>query len=205
MIDTRSIKEDQRKELLSAMGASTDWNKFFPWLMEKEGRVVHNDPRDPGQQTAWGISRRYHPNWSGWKFIDQGKTDAKTLEPLVNDFYKDFLFRWWHLFDGPLKVVFCDTIVNMGLGRPKDKNMDAGELLQASMNRLAQNNYLVVDGDIGNTTVAALKTENHVALAYTMLCLRMIEYRKRGTGSLAWAKEGWLNRVQSLESFISNF
>lgn len=205
MLDVRGIKEDQRNKLLADMDKDPQWERFFQWLMDREARVVHNDPRDPGKQTAWGISRRYHPNWFGWKIIDQGKTDTKSLEPLVKDFYKNFLFQWWYLFDGPLKAVFCDSVVNMGLGKPGDKNLDAGELLQMSMNCLAQKKYLVVDGAIGNNTIQALRSENHVAIAYTMIGLRLIEYRKRGVGHMAWAREGWLNRVQLLESYISTF
>lgn len=205
MIDIRNIKEHEKIKLLAEMETSAEFQSFFEWLMDREARVVHHDPKDPGGQTAWGISRRYHPDWAGWKLIDAGKTDKKTLEPFVKMFYIEFLFRWWYLFNGPLRAVFCDSVVNMGLGRPKDKNRDAGELLQMSMNCLAQKTYLEVDGDIGNMTVAALKTENHTAIAYTMIALRMIEYRKRGLGSMAWAREGWLNRVQLLEAFVSKF
>lgn len=205
MIDTRKIKSEEKQRLLKEMLDSKEFHSFFEWLMDREARVVHNDPRDPGKQTAWGISRRYHPSWPGWKIIDAGKEDRATLEPLVKDFYANFLFRWWVLLEGPLRFAFCDAVVNMGLGRTGDKNLDAGELLQMSMNRLAQRNYLVVDGDIGNNTIAALRTENHTAIAYTMIGLRLIEYRKRGKGSMAWAREGWLNRVELLEAFISNF
>jgi lysozyme family protein len=205
MIDTRFLKEPERIKLLAEMGTSKEFQNFFEWLMDREGRVVHNDPRDPGGHTAWGISRRYHPNCPIWKLVDAGRVDRVTLEPLVKTFYIQFLFRWWYLFNGPLRAVFCDSVVNMGLGRVGDKNLDAGELLQMSMNCLAQKNYLKVDGDIGNITVAALKTENHTAIAYTMIALRLIEYRKRGSGSMAWAREGWLNRVQLLETFISKF
>jgi len=205
MLDTRGIKPEQKAKLKREMMLSKEWLAFFEWLMDRESRVVHNDPRDPGGHTAWGISRRYHPNCPIWKLVDAGRVDRSTLEPLVQEFYAEFLFRWWHLFNGPLRAVFCDSVVNMGLGRVGDKNLDAGELLQMSMNCLAQKNYLKVDGAIGNLTVAALKTESHTAIAYTMIGLRMIEYRKRGVGSMAWAREGWLNRVQLLEAFVSKF
>lgn len=205
MIDTRNIKPEERKKLLLSMDNDQKWLSFFEWLMDREGRVVHNDPRDPGGRTAWGISRRYHPNWPGWKLIDAGKTDGASLEPLAKEFYKEFLFRWWHLCNDALKPAFCDAVVNMGLGRPGDRNLDAGELLQIAMNCLAQKNYLKVDGDIGNLTVTALKNESHNAIAYTMIALRLIEYRKRGVGNLAWAREGWLNRVQLLAEYISKF
>jgi lysozyme family protein len=51
---------------------------------------------DPGQETYRGISRRYHPSWSGWVKIDElkkttilgPKTIIAELEPLVAGFYK---------------------------------------------------------------------------------------------------------------------
>ncbi|MDY0188122.1 MAG: glycosyl hydrolase 108 family protein [Syntrophus sp. (in: bacteria)] len=205
MIDTRFISNDERMILVNEMRNSKEWNSFFSWLMDREGRVVHHDPRDPGEQTAWGISRKYHPNATIWKLVDKGVTDTKSLEPHVREFYIEFLFRWWFLCNGILRYVLCDSYVNMGMGKSGDVKLDAGELLQQALNCLAQKKYLVVDGDIGNNTILALRTENHTALAYTMITLRWIEYRRRGTGSLSWALNGWLNRVEMLTRFVSTF
>jgi len=32
-----------------------------------------NDPLDTGGETYYGISRKAHPNWDGWKLIDEQK------------------------------------------------------------------------------------------------------------------------------------
>ena len=50
------------------------WEQFFEWLMKWDGKTITNDPRDPGGQTAWGISRRYHPDWPGLALIDRAVT-----------------------------------------------------------------------------------------------------------------------------------
>jgi len=181
----------------------SDFDKFFIWLMDREGRVITNDPRDPGQQTCWGISRKYNPTWEGWKLVDKG-AKASDIEPVVKVFYENLLGRYWLALKPKLREAFCDAFVNMGGGNSKDNNLDAVELLQASLNCLAGSKYVDVDGGFGNQTRTALKTENHTALAYTMCALRMAEYRRRGVGKLAYAKEGWLNRVQLLMAFISD-
>lgn len=55
------------------------WEQFFEWLMGHESRAITNDPRDPGGQTCWGISRRYHPTWPGWRMVDAGTTSGPEL------------------------------------------------------------------------------------------------------------------------------
>ena len=205
MIDVRFMTKNETEKLLKEMEDSKEWQRFFEWLMDRESRTVHHNPKDPGKQTAWGISRYYHPNCPIWALVDAGKTSKEDLEPCAKEFYLNFLFRWWYLCEGVLRPTFCDAVVNMGLGRPGDRKFDAGELLQMALNCLAQKKYLVVDGDIGNNTITALRTENHTAIAFTMLSLRWIEYRERGKGTLEWAKEGWLNRVELLTDFISTF
>ena len=61
------------------------WEQFFNWLMTWEGRTVHQDFRDPGKQTAWGISRRYNPNWAGWSLVDRG-IDRNSIGAAQNGF-----------------------------------------------------------------------------------------------------------------------
>lgn len=79
-------------------------------VLEHEGLYSH-DPRDPGGETYKGISRRAHPNWPGWKIIDQLKSDTPAgtlqhnlgaiegqLQPLVEDLYRK---HYW-------EPLFCD-------------------------------------------------------------------------------------------------
>ena len=175
----------------------SDWDKFFEWLMDREERVVHTDPNDPGGQTCWGISRKYHPTWEGWALVDKGAKSSE-LGPVVKVFYEKMLSGFWLCMRPRLREAFCDAYVNMGPGRKGDKNNDAVELLQMSLNALAGSKYVMVDGGFGNQTKTAMKTENHTALAYTMCALRMTEYRKRSK----IYQNGWLNRVELLMDYI---
>ncbi len=62
---------------------------------KNEGGYVNN-PNDAGGETYAGISRVYHPNWSGWAFIDAKKkvapikwnTKFPELDSSVAAFYK---------------------------------------------------------------------------------------------------------------------
>lgn len=166
------------------------WNDFFSWLMVWEGRVIHNDPRDPGGQTAWGISRKYHPNWEGWTLVDAGITDIKDE---VSTFYSTTYGVLWGNAPARVRPVLVDTAVNMG-------STYAVQLMQDSMCKLAGSRYLDVDGLWGPKTTEALKHANHDGLAFAMCAGRMAEYNRRARRDPAKRVflGGWLNRVSSL-------
>ena len=167
------------------------WSDFFNWLMAREGRVVHHDPRDPGGQTAWGISRRYHPLWAGWELIDKGREDL--IEDLVSRFYAATYGPLWDAAPVRVRPVVVDTAVNMG-------QVYAVQLMQHGMNRLAGSEYLDVDGKWGPKTDYALKHADHDGLAFAMCGLRMAEYNRRARrdANKKVFLAGWLNRVSSL-------
>lgn len=167
------------------------WDEFFSWLMVWEGKTVHNDPRDPGGQTAWGISRRYWPNWEGWVLVDAGKLTE--IEPLVSAFYRDVYMHLWDSAPTRVRPVLVDTAVNMG-------QVYAVQLMQDSMCKLAGSRYLDVDGKWGPKTDYALKKAHHDGLAFTMCAGRMAEYNRRARrdpGKRVFLS-GWLNRVSAL-------
>lgn len=173
------------------------WHDFFEWLMRWEGKAVHDDPRDPGGQTAWGISRRYHPLWAGWTLVDKGVTSGHEFEDLVNRFYLSTYGVLWE--DAPERVapVLVDTAVNMG-------SVYAVQLMQDSMCKLAGSRYLPVDGKWGPLTTEALKHAHHDGLAFTMCAGRMAEYVRRAgkdKGKLVFL-QGWLSRVRDLMGVI---
>lgn len=122
-----------------------------------------NDPDDNGGETYKGISRKNWPSWNGWKYIDlikqRGKSAtfinqeaAKTnnLQILVQEFYKA---NFWYtlnlqwLNDQQLANNVYDFGVNAGTGA-------AAKRLQVAANEVCGN--LVVDGQIGSKTIAAV-------------------------------------------------
>lgn len=173
------------------------WSEFFKWLMDHEGRVVHNDPDDPGGQTAWGISRRHNPNWHGWMIIDAGGRDIGTA---VSQFYYVTYQPLWEALPPRVREAVVDAVVNMGPGRKGDDLLGGIELLQESINRLRRDTILTVDGSFGPRTRAAVKTVDASALAFTVCALRLADYGLRGKQGKVARKylDGWINRVRSL-------
>lgn len=173
------------------------WEQFFDWLMDREARTITNDPRDPGGQTCWGISRRFNRQWAGWRMIDAGTTSGPELALAVSTFYRETYGALWASVPERAREVVVDTAVNMG-------HVYAVQCMQDAMNRLAASAYVDVDGQIGPQTKAALKTVDPSALAYCMCALRMAEYNRRARrdkGKQVWLS-GWLNRVSDLMGAI---
>ena len=173
------------------------WEQFFDWLMGHESRTITNDPRDPGGQTCWGISRRYHPAWVGWRMVDTGTTSGPELALAVSTYYRETYGSLWASVPERAREVAVDTAVNMG-------HVYAVQCMQDAMNRLAASTYVDVDGQIGPQTKAALKTVDPSALAYCMCAIRMAEYNRRARrdkSKQVWLA-GWLNRVSDLMGVI---
>lgn len=173
------------------------WDDFFTWLMEWEGKTVTNDPQDPGGMTAWGISRRYHPLWDGWGLVDAGATSGLELENRVKAFYRDTYDILWSTLPARVNAVAVDTAINMG-------SVFAVQLMQASMNKLAQSPWVIVDGKLGPRTYEAVRIEDRNGLAFAMCAGRMAEYNRRARKDKVKQVflQGWLNRVASLMEVI---
>ena len=66
-----------------------DFYKAFEKMMNNEGGyVLHEVTGDRGGQTYAGIARKFHPEWEGWKLIDQNHVSQSILESSVKSFYK---------------------------------------------------------------------------------------------------------------------
>ena len=169
------------------------WEQFFNWLMTWEGRTVHSDPRDPGGQTCWGISRRYHPGWPGWQLVDAGTTSVPDLERAVSAFYRVEYTELWALLPARVREVVVDTAVNMG-------HVYAVQCLQDALNRLAGSKYVDVDGQLGPQTKEAVRHCDPSALAFAMCALRLAECGRRGRkgDERRIFLDGWINRVRAL-------
>jgi lysozyme family protein len=58
-------------------------------MLAEGGYRLTNDPVDRGGQTYAGISRRWHPKWAGWAFIDAGDRPPASM---VRAFYRE---KFW--------------------------------------------------------------------------------------------------------------
>jgi lysozyme family protein len=177
--------------------------------LEYEGGYS-NDPDDVGQETYKGISRKYCPNWKGWKIIDgqKSKTDfpdcldsLTDLQVLVHDYFKK---TYWDVFQGDnildqaIANEMYDTAVNMGAVR-------AVSYLQIGLNILNRNQQsypdISEDGQFGAQTLLTLKkylaADSNECLLKVMIILRgmhYIDYVKKNPKQEKFMR-GWLGRL----------
>jgi lysozyme family protein len=177
------------------------FDEAFDITMGHEGGYS-NDPHDAGGETYRGISRRYHPTWSGWNVIDDTKPniDNDELDPYVREFYEAHYWDRLRLDDFWSQSIaneMFDTAVNMGVRR-------AGKFLQECLNYLNRNESLfsdlVVDGIIGPASIDALNeiSEQDGDILLTMLNVcqgrHYMEYMKKSPTQERYAR-GWFTRV----------
>ncbi len=114
-----------------------DFDEAFERLIAHEGGYV-NDPRDPGGETNWGISKRSYPN------LD---IKALTREQAKAIYLRDYWDRAGaNKYDPELGFAVFDAAVNSGIG-------NAVRFLQRAVG-------VADDGNIGPITVAAVKSRS---------------------------------------------
>lgn len=118
-----------------------EFEPAFQRLMRDENIALTNAANDRGGQTYAGISRKFHPDWDGWKHVDAGGTPPLQL---VRDFYH---VEYWMPTHG-------DQIINQNVAEAlfsQFANMEtpAIKLAQAAAE-------VIADGKIGQKTVVAI-------------------------------------------------
>ena len=119
------------------------FEKCFKDLMKHEGGYV-NDPKDPGGETKYGISKRAYPN-----------TDISSLsEEMAKDiYYSDYWVKMKvESIPQNLRPIYFDMAVNMGKSR-------AVKIMQKAANNKGRN--IDVDGGLGPATRKALNGVEH--------------------------------------------
>lgn len=151
----------------------TAFDEAFRIVVGHEGGYV-NDPKDPGGETKFGISKRAHPR------LDIA---SLTLEQAKEIYRRDYWDKAaCHLMDPGLALICFDAAVNNGVGQ-------AARWLQSALG-------VTVDGVIGPATRAALEKANaekvltdvHAARIHMMAALP------------TWQRfgRGWSRRLASL-------
>jgi lysozyme family protein len=190
-----------------------NFNEAYNITLKHEGGYV-NDPTDVGGETYKGVSRRYHPSWSGWTIVDGYKNKPgfpnsaygdKQLEEMVKSFYKS---NFWdvNILDQfksqNIADEMFDTGVNMGTFR-------AATFLQRALNVLNNNGKVyenvVEDGKIGPRTIKAVDSciayRGDAYLFKVMNILQgmhYIEFMNKSPIQQRFAY-GWFNRVTFLK------
>ena len=151
----------------------SDFQKAFGQLIGAEGGYV-NDPRDPGGETKFGVTKRDFPD-----------LDIKNLT--VEQAQGIYLTKYWAParcddLPWPLSALVFDAAVNQGVDA-------AAKLLQKTVG-VAQ------DGAIGNNTLAAIRRMAHDELCALYLADRALRYT--GTRNFDVYGRGWFKRLFKL-------
>lgn len=128
-----------------------------------------NDKGDKGKETIFGISRFYHPTWSGWAIVDAMKkrpgfpktaNESEDLKKMARQLSK---IVYWDFFglDGVKSQLVASELLEQGFNRGTAK---VARELQRVLNVLNMTyepgrclyEDLAVDGRIGPVTVNAI-------------------------------------------------
>lgn len=140
------------------------------YILSEEGGYV-NDPRDPGGETKYGISKRSFP-----------EVDIKHLtRDEAKNIYREQYYNAasCHKMSTTLALCVFDSAVNQGVG-------NAIKMLQEALGVLA-------DGVIGPVTLSYLEKVDQEKLAVAFTYNRIIRYR--GTINFDRYGKGWIQRA----------
>jgi lysozyme family protein len=138
-----------------------NFEKVYLKVIRNEG-FYSNLYSDKGGETYMGISRKYNPDWKGWKLIDEHKDKfgkikhnkellIPGLEEMVKQLYKDKYWKKMHgdriVSDG-IAISLFDFFINSEVGAAKS--------IQRALQRLGFK--IEADGMIGPMTINAINT-----------------------------------------------
>ena len=153
---------------------SLTFQQIFDRLIGHEGGYV-NDPRDPGGETNWGITK-------GTALANgyAGAMKAMTREQAFKIYQSAFWVRYQcEKMPSAIAYQFFDAAVNHGLG-------NASRMLQRAVG-------VADDGVIGNRTLAAIKQMAISDVIMRLNAERLEFYCK--LGNFATYGKGWVRRV----------
>lgn len=162
----------------------SDFHPAFEKMIVAEGGYRLTDIHgDRGGQTYAGISRKYHPKWQGWAFIDRAETPPSDL---VRGFYRE---NFWEPIRGDsiMRQDIADSVfsfaVNAGVGI-------SIKLMQVVVGATP-------DGNVGEKTLMALNSADPIAFRYAFALAKIARYRdivQRDKSQIKFLM-GWINRT----------
>ena len=147
------------------------FEKAFAKMSLNEGGYSNNKA-DLGGETYNGISRKYHPSWSGWAIVDQVKKQNKTasainkalkssasMKAAIKEFYYN---EYWaspkfdkvDAINEQVAEKLFDISVHLNPLRPCKWFQEALNILNRNQQKYAN---ITVDGKIGNKTLETFK------------------------------------------------
>lgn len=164
-----------------------DFTPAFEKMIKHEGGFILTDvSNDLGGQTYAGISRKYHPNWEGWQFIDRNDTDNPQLTQKVRDFYKS---NFWNSCK-------ADKIKNQKIAESIfDFSVNAGSKTSAKLAQLVVD--ATPDGIIGPKTLERINDADEELFISKFALAKVARYAeicKRNPTQKKFLL-GWINRT----------
>ena len=173
-----------------------NFNDAYALTAKVEGGYADN-PADNGGETFKGISRKFNPGWSGWRLIDQIKSQRpqnlnatleqdQDLSASILAFYK---VNYWdvnntgEINDQQIANQVFDTSVNCGTGK-------AAEFLQIAAG-------VTADRKIGPVTIATVNASDAETLYNKFLNLRKGYYQQivADNPSQMQFEKSWFSRL----------
>lgn len=145
--------------------------------LEHEGGCV-NDPKDPGGETKFGISKKSYPD------LDiAGLTRDEAEQIYFTDWWEKY--RYGEIDDGAIAAKVFDLAINMGPRR-------AHWLLQIAVNYAGT--PVCIDGVIGRQTLSAI---NGQTPAFLLALLKVEAVKYYVSRENARYEKGWVARAVS--------
>jgi lysozyme family protein len=178
-----------------------DFKTAYNITNKHEGYYV-NVSWDLGRETYKGISRRFHPNWSGWTMIDGWK--AKNGQPKWNQNLDPLIPGLAAAHERYSRTVFWNAIKGDDIHNQNFANLfyDVYWGFPGVIRPLQGWLGVAQDGIVGPITIRAINTAPNLNAIYKKLIdWRMEEFRK----SSIWeqAKNGWTARSNSFPQDIN--
>ncbi len=157
----------------------TTFDRALAHLFIMEGGYV-NDPHDPGGETNFGISKRYHPH-----------EDIKRMtRERAGEIYREEY--WEPLSCGDMPYFIALAVFDSGV---LDGIADAARMLQIQLNFMVRGeNRLAEDGAIGPKTLGRLNSHPHQKdVLHRFMAHRAIMYAEDPNGERY--EKGWVTRL----------
>lgn len=159
-----------------------DFEQAFKYLMDEEGIKLSDSKADRGGQTYAGVSRKFHPGWVGWRYIDSGQTPPTQI---VRDFYHA---EYWMPIRGD--EIKSQRIASVLLSQFANMGISAIKLAQAVAK-------VIQDGKIGAKTLSAINgmdEERFLDKLAIAMTARYYAIGMRDKSQREWWP-GWLGRA----------
>lgn len=191
-----SIKNEGSPVKKEINSKKADFRTSFNYVMKHEGYYA-NHKNDLGRETYSGISRRYHPYWYGWRYVDKYKrksplkwnTHIPELDFWTLDWYLDLWVkeRFYELKDQEVANYVYDFRINGTIGT---------RLIQKSLNEIG---YKVpINNKMDSLTISSINMVNKKKFLKVLKRRRTAFYNaiaKRDSTQRIFLKH-WLSRAK---------